>query len=231
MEKNQSKVLNAWCSYDIANSVYNLIITATLFPIYFQEITNEAFGGNIIKFWGFNIRNTVLYDYSLSFAYFLIIILTPLLSGVADYGGYRKRFMRFFTFLGSFSCIMLFWFNGTNIQYGLTFAVLAVVGYAGSLVYYNSFLPIIATRDRHDRMSAKGFSWGYIGSVLLLIFCIIMINNYAFFGFSGAMHALRFSFLIVGIWWISVSQIAFYYLKSLLKGFSWIALKAFYKVF
>ena len=230
MEKNDKKVINAWCSYDIANSAYNLIITATLFPVYYQETTKAAFGSDNINFLGFQIQNTVLYDYVLSFAYLIIIILSPLLSGIADYSGHRKRFMQFFTFLGAFSCISLFAFTGSNLVYGLVFAALAVIGYSGSLVYYNSFLPIIASKDRHDRLSARGFAWGYAGSVILLILCLVMINKYEYFGFAKVLDALRFSFLIVGFWWVGISQIAFYYLKdnpclekkpnhSLLKGF------------
>jgi MFS transporter, UMF1 family len=214
MEKNNKKVINAWCSYDIANSVYNLIITATLFPIYYQEVTQEAFNSDTLSFFGFNLKNTVLYDYTLSAAYFVIIFLSPILSGIADYGGFRKRFMQFFTTLGAFSCFMLYWFSGTNLYYGLIFAALAVIGFAGSLVFYNSFLPIIATPDKHDRISAKGFSWGYAGSIVLLIINLLMIFNYQFFGFEGKLDALRFSFIAVGIWWIGVAQIAFYYLKD-----------------
>lgn len=214
MEKNKKSVINAWCSYDIANSVYNLIITATLFPIYYQEITKEVFHSDVLNFLGFNIRSTVLYDYTLSAAYFVIIFLSPILSGMADYGGFRKRFMQFFTTLGALSCIMLYWFNGSNLAYGLTFAALAVIGYAGSLVFYNSFLPIIATPDKHDRISAKGFSWGYAGSIMLLIINLVVIFNYQSFGFSGKLDALRFSFIVVGIWWISVAQVAFHSLKD-----------------
>jgi MFS transporter, UMF1 family len=214
MEKNNRKVINAWCSYDIANSAYNLIITATLFPIFYQEVTKEAFHNEMLSFCGFSIRNTILYDYTLSFAYFIIIILAPVLSGIADYGGYRKRFMQFFTTLGAFSCFMLHWFNGTNLMFGLTFAALAVIGFAGSLVFYNSFLPIIATPDRHDRISARGFAWGYAGSVVLLIINLIMIFKHQFFGFAGELDALKFSFITVGVWWIGISQIAFYYLKD-----------------
>lgn len=231
MEKNNKKLINAWCSYDVANSVYNLIITATLFPVYYQESTKLAYGSDFLQIGSFQIKNTVLYDYALSLAYFAIIFLSPFLSGIADYLGYRKRFMQLFTFIGSASCIALLCFDGNNVIYGLSFAALAVIGYAGSLVYYNSFLPIIASPEKHDRISARGFAWGYAGSVFLLTICIIIVNNYSFFGFSGALQALKFSFLIVGLWWIGVAQIAFYYLKdypamekkpnhTILKGFN-----------
>ncbi len=214
MEINNKKVVNAWCSYDIANSAYNLIITTVLFPIYYQEVTKSAFKGEIINFCGFALKNTVIYDYTIAFAYFIIIILAPLLSGIADYGGYRKRFMQFFTIIGSISCFLLYWFRGENIGFGLSLVALAVIGYAGSLVYYNSFLPMIASKEHHDKISAKGFSWGYGGSMVLLIINLLTIENYQFFKFSGKLEALKFSFLEVGIWWLVISQFAFYFLKD-----------------
>ena len=214
MEKNKRGTINAWCSYDIANSAYNLIITTVLFPIYYQQVTKSAFASEMITFFGFSIKNTVIYDYTIAFAYFIIILIAPVLSGIADYGGYRKRFMQFFTLIGSTSCFLLYWFTGYNIGFGLAFVGLAVIGYAGSLVYYNSFLPIIATPEHHDNISANGFSWGYAGSMLLLIFNLITIEKYQFFGFSNKLEALRFSFLEVGIWWFGVAQIAFSYLKD-----------------
>jgi UMF1 family MFS transporter len=209
IEKNNPRVVNAWCSYDIANSAYNLIITTAIFPIYYENVTSKT-----LDFLGFPIKNTVLYDYAIAAAYFLIIFLTPLLSGIADMGGYRKLFMRVFTMIGAASCFLLYWFNGTNIEFGITFVALAVVGYAGSLVYYNSFLPIVATPDKQDKVSARGFSFGYAGSMLLLIFNLYTIENFEKFGFSNKLEAVKFSFLEVGIWWFAVSQIAFFFLKE-----------------
>jgi len=214
MPKNNMRIINAWCSYDVANSVYNLIITAVLFPIYYQQVTKAAFADGIIPLWGMQIKNSVLYDFTFAFAYFVIIILTPLLSGFADYMGLRRLYMRIFTTVGSIACFSLFWFDGTNIMFGCSMVALAAIGYAGSLVYYNSFLPIIATRDRHDRISARGFSWGYGGSVILLIMCLLFINNYDSFGLSGKLEAIRYSFCAVGIWWLGVSQIALFMLKD-----------------
>jgi UMF1 family MFS transporter len=147
--------------------------------------------------------------------------MTLSLSGIADLGGYRKRFMQSFTVLGSFACMGLYFFTGENIMLGLLLPMLAVLGFAGSLVYYNSFLPLIATPDQHDRISAKGFSFGYAGSMILLIFNIFSLQNYQLFGFSDSLEAIRFSFIEVGIWWLAVSQIAFYFLREERKVVSW----------
>lgn len=218
---NSPKVINAWCSYDIANSAYILSVNTVLYPIFYQQVTRKAFGSEMVTFMGLNIRNTVLYEYAIALGYFLVILTTLSISGIADLGGYRKPFMRFFTMLGAFACIGLFFFTGENITLGLLLPMLAVLGFAGSLVYYNSFLPIIATPDRHDRISAKGFSFGYAGSMLLLIFNIFSLQKFEMFGFSDPLEAIRFSFIEVGIWWLAVSQIAFYYLREERKEVQW----------
>ena len=218
---NSPKVINAWCSYDIANSAYILSVNTVLYPIFYQQVTLKAFGSEMVTFLGLNIRNTVLYEYAIALGYFLVILMTLSLSGIADMGGYRKVFMRFFTMLGSFACMGLFFFTGENIGLGLILPMLAVLGFAGSLVYYNSFLPIIATPDQHDRISARGFSFGYAGSMLLLIFNIFSLQKYQLFGFSDSLQAIRFSFIEVGIWWLAVSQIAFYFLREERKVVKW----------
>ncbi|EMR03063.1 MFS transporter [Cesiribacter andamanensis] len=218
MQKNNPTVLNAWCSYDWANSVYNLIVTTAIFPIYYSAATRQAFGGEEVQFFGLTIKNTVLYTYAISFSFFLIVLLSPLLSGIADYSGRKKRFMQFFTYMGATACIGLYFFHGSNIEWGILCAVLASVGYAGSLVFYNGFLPEIATADRMDRISARGFSFGYVGSVILLLITLGLLLHPEVFGFgsgdAGVTSATRFGFLLVGVWWVGFAQIAFYHLKD-----------------
>lgn len=214
MQKNNPHIINAWCSYDWANSVYNLIVTTAIFPIYYSAATKDAFGGDVVQFFGISVVNTVLYTYAISFSFFLIVMLSPLLSGIADYSGRKKRFMQFFTYLGSLACIGLFFFYGNNIEWGIGCAVLASVGYAGSLVFYNAFLPEIVTANRMDKISARGFSFGYIGSVILLLLTLFMILNPELLGFGTTTHATRFGFLLVGLWWMGFAQIGFYYLKD-----------------
>jgi len=218
MQKNDKRVINAWCMYDWANSVYSLVITTTVFPIYYNAVTKAAFSSELVDFFGLQITNTVLYSYSLSFSFLIIVIISPLLAGIADSGGKRKMFMKIFAYLGGFSCIMLYFFKGINIEWGIIFSILASAGFAGSLVFYNSYLPVIATPDKFDMVSARGFSLGYLGSVLLLVLNLVMITFPAAFGFSDESMASRISFLMVGIWWIGFSQITFYYLPKDEKG-------------
>jgi UMF1 family MFS transporter len=213
MNRN-NKTINAWCMYDWANSVYSLVITTTIFPIYYNAVTKDAFGSDTVSFFGIEISNTVLYSYSLSCSFLLIAILSPLLSGIADYGGRRKLFMKIFTFVGGISCILLFFFIGENIEFGIIFSALASVGFSGSIVFYNAYLPIITTPDKYDMVSAKGFSFGYIGSVLLLIFSLVIISKPELLGLPNDTLAKRLSFIIVGVWWIGFAQVTFYYLPK-----------------
>lgn len=211
---SNKKVQNAWAMYDWANSVYSLVITSTIFPVYFNSVTKTEDRGDVVSFFGFDIVNTVLYSYSISFSFLVIAIISPLLSGIADTGGKKLTFMKFFAYLGSISCVGLFFFDGDNLEYGILCAVLASIGYAGSIVFYNAFLPEISKEEEYDFLSARGFALGYIGSVILLILNLLMIEFPSLFGLSDGGQAARWSFLITGIWWAGFSQIPFKYLPD-----------------
>jgi len=214
LEKNNKKLINAWASFDWANSVYNLIITTAIFPIYFLGTTEAYFKGERLTFFGYEISNSVLYSYVISFSFLIIVFISPVLSGIADYSGRKKVFMQFFTYLGSFACMGLYFFTGKNVEYGIICAILGSIGFAGSLVFYNSFLPEVASVEKMDAVSARGFSMGYIGSVILLLVNLVLFQNFEFFGFESGLYATRFGFILVGIWWLGFSQIAFYYLED-----------------
>ena len=211
---NDKKVVNAWCMYDWANSVYSLTIVSAIFPTYYTNVT-EAYGnGDRVNFFGFEIINSVLYSYALSLSFLVVAAMLPLLSGIADYGGKKKGFMKFFAYLGGLSCMGLFFFTGENIELGIILSVTASIGYSGSLVFYDSYLPEIVSHDKLDVTSARGFSYGYVGSVLLLILNLVMVQFPEMFGFTDGGQAARISFLTVGVWWIGFSQITFYYLPK-----------------
>lgn len=217
LKKGDKKLINAWATYDLANSVYNLVITATIFPIYYKAVTttkdidgNEI--SNIVSFLGVQFKNTTLYDYAIAFAFLVIAIITPVLSGIADYGGSKKRFMRFFCYLGAVSCALMYFFNSETLYLGIFLVILACMGFAGSLVFYNAYLPEIAAPEDQDRVSAKGFALGYLGSAILLIINLVMVMTRE----TGAekLRMMQYSFVTVGIWWFAFSQISFYYLPK-----------------
>ncbi len=209
-QQNDPKVIKAWCMYDWANSVYSLIINTAIFPIYYASVTRLKFGGDTIKVFGFPLSNSVAYTYALSISYLIIVFLSLSLSGLADYSGRKRFFMKFFTYFGATSCMLLYFFEGHNVEYGLLLIILASVGYAGSLVFYNAFLPEIVTEEYLDSVSAKGFSYGYLGSLILLVINLFMVLQPHLLGLSDA---TKISFLMVGIWWIVFAQFAFKALK------------------
>jgi UMF1 family MFS transporter len=211
---NNPKTVRAWYMYDWANSVYSLVISSAVFPVYYKEVTTVN-GNDQVTFGGITIQNSVLYSYALSCSFLIVALILPLLSGVADYTGRKKAFMKFFVWLGSLSCIGLYFFDGVDLLWwGILCSILASIGYSGSLVFYDAFLPEIVTEDRYDTTSARGYSMGYYGSVLLMVASLVMILNAPSFGFSGtnaeaSLAATRFSFLLVGVWWIGFSMIPF----------------------
>jgi UMF1 family MFS transporter len=210
----KKKVINAWAFYDWANSVYNLTITSTIFPIYWSAVSSSN-GSTKVLFFGHSFENTALYTFALSFSFLFVALLSPLLSGIADYNGSKKRFMQAFCFIGSVSCSALFFFNRTNIEFGVLAFMLGTIGWAGSLVFYNSYLPEIATEEEQDKVSAKGFALGYVGSSLLLILNLIVILFPESFGIpKESSLPARIAFLAVGIWWFGFAQYTFYYLPK-----------------
>ncbi|MEK6780133.1 MAG: MFS transporter [Bacteroidota bacterium] len=209
---DNKKVVQAWWMYDWANSVYNLVITTTFFPIYFLGVTKSTFGENDVPFLGRTFKNSSLYDFTLAFAYLSIALLLPILSSIADSQGNKKRFMQFFCFLGGLSCIGLFWFKGANIGWGIACFIGAVIGYAGSLVFYNSYLPEIAALEDRDKVSARGFMMGYIGSVILQMIGFGLVLYFQANGDKTSGPLI--TFFLVGIWWIGFAQITFAYLPK-----------------
>ena len=209
MQTAPKKVINAWAMYDWANSVYNLVITTTFFPIYFTAVTKQAYGEETVPFLGRTFKNSSLYDYALAAAYAITVLLLPILSSIADSRGNKKRFMQFFCYLGALSCCAMFFFRGEqpNVGWGIGCLMLASIGYVGSLVFYNSYLPEIAAPEDRDRISAKGFSMGYIGSVLLQLIGFGLVVYFSGKGdnWSGPLY----TFLLVGIWWMGFAQIPF----------------------
>jgi UMF1 family MFS transporter len=222
LEKGNSKLLNAWAFYDWANSVYSLVIASAIFPIFYGALFKIK-GSLYIDVFGTTLKSTALISFVTAAAFLLVAIISPLLSGISDFVGNKKNFMKFFCYLGALSCIALYWFSLENIYWSLLAYFFGLVGFWGSLVFYNSYLPDIAFPEQQDKISAKGFSLGYFGSVLLLIINLAMVMKPELFGISGTsgeakMKAMRYSFITVGVWWILFSQYTYYYLPKGNKG-------------
>lgn len=211
MEKNNKKMINAWCMYDWANSVYSLTITTAIFPGYYAWITKDW---EYVNFLDFNVKSSALYSFCLSASFLIAACLSPFLTSIADYTGRKKRFMQIFCYLGSASCVYLYFFTKDTFTLSMLAFMGACIGYSSSIVFYNSFLPEIVTEDKIDKTSARGFSFGYIGSVILLIINLIMVLKKEWFGITNEALASRISFLSVGLWWFGFAQYTFWYLPS-----------------
>ncbi|MBS3914775.1 MAG: MFS transporter [Bacteroidetes bacterium] len=234
-EKDNKKTTTAWAMYDWANSVYPLVISSAIFPIYYTAVTTKKnSAGDIIDdnvvFLGSTFKNTVISNYALALSFLVICFLSPLLSGIADSRGNKKNFMRFFCYLGALSCASLYLLTKEpeTFPWGIVSIFFASLGFWSSLVFYNSFLPEIASPENMDKTSAKGFSFGYLGSSLMLILCLVFIQ-----GFSESLgidkgQATRICFILIAIWWMGFAQIFFTKVKepkpklkdeSIFKGF------------
>jgi UMF1 family MFS transporter len=209
--KNDPKITRAWCFYDWANSVYSLVITTAIFPIYYVALTKKETGDQV-SFFGLDISASVLYSYSLTGAFLIIAFLSPLLTALADSGGNKKSFMRFFCYMGSFACMGLFFFTEQTFSISVLLFMIAAIGYSGSIVFYNAYLPEIATEDQFDKLSARGFSLGYIGSMILLIVSLVLVLFPETVGITDSALPARISFLMTGLWWFGFAQYSFAYL-------------------
>ncbi|MFT7351394.1 MAG: UMF1 family MFS transporter [Flavobacterium sp.] len=218
LPKGHSKLLNAWAFYDWANSVYSLVIASAIFPIFYNALFKKE--NPYVLLFGYNFKNTAIISFVTAAAFLCVAIFSPLLSGIADFMGNKKIFMRIFNYIGALSCIGLYFFDLNNIGLGLTFYFFGLIGFWGSLVFYNSYLPDIAFTEQQDKISARGYSLGYFGSVLLLIFNLAMVMKPEWFGIidepqnPASIKAMRYSFAMVGIWWIVFSQYTYYYLPK-----------------
>ncbi|MBK8623950.1 MAG: MFS transporter [Saprospiraceae bacterium] len=207
---NDKRVINAWAIFDWANSAYSLVISTAIFPIYFIAYTPEN-----IQLGSLNFSNSALYSFAVTFSYLIIAFLSPVLSGIADYSGRRKFFLHIFTLVGSMACMVLYLFKGEpQLWLGTTAFIMATVGFSGSLVFYDSYLPLIVTEDRYNAVSAKGYTLGYIGSVILLITILFLGNKPEWFGLQDSQAAYRLGFLLVGLWWVIFAQYTLRYLPK-----------------
>jgi UMF1 family MFS transporter len=213
LQKGDKKLINSWAFYDWANSVYSLVISTAIFPIYYESVTQTESG--LVSFLGMQFDNTALYTYALSFSFFVVAFISPVLSGIADYAGNKKSYMKFFCYFGGLSVMMLYFFEGVETLWiGILFSIFASIGFWGSIVFYNAYLPEIAFNDQQDAVSAKGFMYGYAGSVLLLLFNLSMVLKPELYGIVDSSLPPRISFLTVGIWWMGFAQYTFKYLPE-----------------
>lgn len=212
MIRGDRRVINGWAFYDWANSVFPLVITTAIFPIFYSNVTTRKVDGvevDQVNAFGLEFINTQLKNYTLAFAFLIIALISPLLSGIADHIGRKKLFLKIFCYTGASACALLSLFQLEHLEWGMICLLVATIGFWGSLVFYNAFLPEIAEEKDQDRVSARGFSMGYIGSSILLILCLLGIMNHEALGFPDEEMPTRLSFVLVGLWWAGFAQVTF----------------------
>jgi len=220
IEKGDKKIIRGWVMYDWANSVYSLVISTAIFPIFYEAQTEAVYADKLgvsvdsidshdvtVSFFGYDVSPSVLYSMVISFSFLIVSILSPILSGIADYTGNKKGFLKFFCYFGALSCMALFFFDSEYMEISMIPVVFASIGFWCSLVFYNAFLPEIAPSKDQDDISARGFIMGYLGSIILLVLCLAMIMG------VGA-HLTKYSFILVGLWWIGFAQLTYRVLPS-----------------
>jgi len=210
LQKGDNKLLNAWAFYDWANSAYSLVIASAIFPIYYAALFKIR-GNNYVDIYGYHCKDTAMITFVTALAFLIVAFISPILSGIADYVGNKKAFLRFFCYMGGLSCIGLYWFNVENFFISYTVYLFGLIGFWASLVFYNSYFPGIVFPEQQDKVSARGFSMGYIGSTILLIINLAMVMLVPD---DEKVLMMRYSFLMVGIWWIGFSHITYYYLPK-----------------
>ena len=204
------KTIKSWAFYDWANSIYSLVISTSIFPLYYGIVTENK----SVYFFGVKWEHPeALYNYALSFSFLVVAFISPILSGIADYTGNKKQFLKFFCWMGALSVMSLYFFEDTDsISIGIWFTILASIGFWASLVFYNAYLPEVALPEQQDRASAKGFIYGYVGSVVLLLICLGMILPQE--TKEDKLIMMRYSFVIVGIWWVGFAYFTFHRLPN-----------------
>ncbi len=212
MKRGDRRIINGWAFYDWANSSFPLVITTAIFPLFYAGETSRVVDGRTIdqvELFGIEFINTELKAYTLSLAFLIIALISPLLSGVADHVGRKKLFLKIFCYTGATACGLLSLFQLEHLGWSMFTFLMATIGFWGSLVFYNAFLPEIAEEKEQDRVSAKGFAMGYIGSSILLILCLFGIMQHEALGFASKEVPTRLSFLLVGLWWAGFAQVTF----------------------
>ena len=209
---DEEKIKWGWAVYDWANNVYSLVITTAIFPIFYISMTSstDANGdqSDIVSFFGYEFINTELSSYILAASFVAVIILSPLLSGMADFAGKKKLFLKIFCYAGSAGCVGLYWFDPNHLELSMTPFFMASIGFWGSIGFYNAYLPEIAPREEHDKLSARGYAMGYWSSLIILVICAILIEVVgANYGVKGLMT--RLCFVIVGLWWFGFAHVTF----------------------
>ena len=194
-------VRRSWYLYDWANSAFSTTVISLFIGPYLTSIAeNSADAAGMISLWGFEMRPGSLYPYAISFSVFMQVFLLPIVGGIADRIKSRNGLLAVFAYIGSISTICLYFVKDGRFALGAFLLIVANISFGAALVVANSYIPDLASPDKRDAVSSRGWASGYAGGGLLLILNLILYAGYESFGVTQA-EAVRISLMSAGIWW------------------------------
>ncbi|NIQ11706.1 MAG: MFS transporter, partial [Gammaproteobacteria bacterium] len=201
-----------WCLYDWANSAFATVVLAAVLPVYFASLVPDN-GADV--FWSSApVQATALWGYIVSFSMAIVALSAPALGNLSDRRGWRRRLLMTFCLLGSLATSALFFVGPGAYHLAALLFILGNIGFASGNIFYNAYLPDLASGHDADRLSAKGFALGYIGGGLMLLIAFVLIQKHSLFGIADKSAATRLGFLLTGFWWLGFALPAFKWLKD-----------------
>lgn len=216
LDKNNPREIFGWKIYDWANSAFSTTIVGALFGPYLTEITQQVVGENgvVVSLGPIGaITSKSFFPTCVSVAVFLQIFILPILGGIADYSNLKKKMMALFCYLGVTATCLMFFVAGRFYWLGGLLFIVANLSFGAAVVFYNGFLNDITTEDQRDKVSSRGFAYGYLGGGLLLALNFLLVKSAPRLGLDTAM-AVRLSLLSAGIWWGGFSLFTFATLRT-----------------
>ncbi|MFK7859018.1 MAG: MFS transporter [Granulosicoccus sp.] len=192
MSQNRTRSQFSWAFYDWANSAFATTVMAGFFPLFFKQYWSQGVEVTTSTFW---------LGFGNSIASFTILLMAPLLGALADSGGIHKRLLAGFALLGILCTAGFFLIGAGAWQWAIILYVIAIIGFSGANVFYDAMLPSLTGANDFHRLSALGYSMGYLGGGLLFLVNVAMTLKPELFGLADASEAVRYSFLSVAIWW------------------------------
>jgi len=200
--------------YDWANSAFFTAVIGVLIGPYLYSLAKNAVGedGVVLNLYLFNVTAKGLFSFCTAVSTISLVVFLPILGAIADYTHLKKRLMAIFCYVGVFAGSLMFFVSESYILLcGLI--ILSNMAFAAANVFYNAFLIDVTSEDRRDKISSYGYGLGYIGGVVMLILCILLVNNSESLGITTG-QAARISFLAASVWWGVFGAISFYFLKT-----------------
>src|SRR5215813_15452407 len=215
-DKNSPREIFGWKMYDWANSAFYTTVVGALFSPYITRLAQTAVGENgVVLHLGplGSVTAKSLPTLCVSISVGAQVFLLPILGALGDYSDLKKRLMALFCYIAVVANCLMFFIQGNLYLFGGLLFIVANVGFGASIVFYNAFLPEVATEDQTDKVSSRGFAYGYLGGALLLVLNLLMVLRAEQLGMTAGM-AVRLSLLSAGVWWGGFAIISFYLLKS-----------------